>query len=83
MIIFIAMSKSELKEILKARIDALEDESLIQRILEMVAEEGPVYILSKEQIARIEKARQEVAEGKVISNEEAQKEIDEWLKKQG
>jgi RAB protein geranylgeranyltransferase component A len=68
------MSKLELqKEQLHHKIDAINDERLLQKIIDMVNEEDIVW-------QRVEKGRQELADGKIISHEEAKKRTEEWLK---
>ncbi len=68
------MSKLELqKEQLHHKIDAINDERLLQKIIDMVNEEDIVW-------QRVEKGRQELADGKIISHEEAKKRAEEWLK---
>ena len=68
------------KELLQEKIKNIDDEQLIERILNMVNEEAPVYELSEEQKRRILKGKQEIAEGKGISNEEVKRRTAEWLK---
>ncbi|HRG90049.1 MAG TPA: hypothetical protein PLW44_13580 [Chitinophagales bacterium] len=68
------MSKLELqKEQLHHKIDAINDERLLQKIIDMVNEEDVVW-------QRIEKGRKEFAEGKTISHDEAKIRTEEWLK---
>lgn len=68
------MSKLELqKEQLHHKIDAINDERLLQKIIDMVNKEDIVW-------QRVEKGRQELADGKIISHEEAKKRTEEWLK---
>jgi hypothetical protein len=45
----------------------------------MVCEEDMIYKLSDEQKLRIDQGQQEVREGKVISNEEANRQAKEWF----
>lgn len=67
------MSKIEIqKEQLHHKIDAINDERLLQKIIDMVNEEDVVW-------QRVEKGRQEFADGKIISHEEAKKRTAEWL----
>ena len=75
------MSTAELKINLINRITNLKDAYLveeIQRWLDFELEED-VYKLSKEQAHRIMKAKKEYAEGKVISERQANLEIEQWL----
>ncbi len=74
------MSKKEFqKEQLHFRIEAIEDEKLLQKILDMVNEEAPVYKVSDAQRVAIQRGLDDVKAGRVISNEQAEKEMDEWL----
>lgn len=75
------MSSLELKEKIQKRLDEIDDESLLEEIYFMVCEDDMPYNLSDEQKLRIEHARKEIKEGKVISNEEANRQAKEWLKK--
>ena len=75
------MSGLELKEKIQKRLIEIDDEALLNEIYQMVCEDDPVYKLSDEQKLRIEQGRQEIKEGKVISNEEANRQAKEWLKR--
>lgn len=75
------MSKAELKEQLKQRINLIDDEPFLQKILDMVNEEAPVYKLSDAQRASIQRGLDDVKAGRVTSDEDFQKELDEWLGK--
>lgn len=74
------MSKKEFqKEQLHYRIEAIEDEKLLQKILDIVNEEAPVYKVSDAQRAAIQRGLDDVKAGRVTSDEDFQKELDEWL----
>lgn len=74
------MSKLELqKEQLHYRIEAIDDEKLLQKILDLVNEEAPVYKVSDAQRAAIQRGLDDVKAGRVTSDEDFQKELDEWL----
>jgi hypothetical protein len=75
------MSGLELKEKIQKRLIEIEDEALLNEIYQMVCEDDAVYKLSDEQKLRVEEGRQQIKEGKVISNEEANRQAKEWLKK--
>jgi len=74
------MSAIELKEKIQKRLTEIEDEALLEEIYQMVCEDQEPYLLSPTQKERIDQARQEIKEGKVISNEEANRQAREWLK---
>ncbi|KEY19772.1 hypothetical protein [Kaistella antarctica] len=75
------MSTAELKLDLISQIAGLTDKVKLRELMELLKfqTEESLYITSKEEKSLIAEARQEVAEGKVFTNEEVQKEIKEWL----
>ena len=78
------MSTTELKRKLIAKISESNDPNLLKevfRLLEIESEDIEIHKLSVDQRKRIDKAREEIKDGKFISNDEADTEIDEWLKK--
>lgn len=75
------MSTVELKEKIQKRLSEIDNEALLQEIYDLVCEDQEPYILSAEQKLRIEKARKEIQEGQIISEEEANRKTEEWLKK--
>lgn len=73
---------TKLQEILIQKISSTTDERILQevnRLLETGANEG-IYQLTPEQIAGIEESREQIKSGQYLTNEEANKEIQEWLK---
>jgi len=76
------MSPIDLKNIVKEKIDNLEDVELLQDILSIInnEENTEIIALTKEQEAAVENGLEDIKNGNVISNEIANKEIDEWLK---
>jgi len=78
------MSIIELKKKLINRIRESENPNLLKevfRLLEIESEDIDIYKLSEEQKKGIDKAREEIKKGKFIPNDEADREIDEWLKR--
>ena len=75
------MSTAELKLDLISQIAGLTDKVKLRELMELLKfqTEESLYITSKEEKTVIAEARQEVAEGKVFTNEDVQKEIKEWL----
>jgi len=77
------METAELKKKLIAKINTTEDNEVLEsvmRILEFHTEEN-VYILNDMQIAAIEEAEEDYRNGRFLTNEEANAEIEKWLKK--
>jgi predicted transcriptional regulator len=73
---------TKLQEILIKKISSTTDERILQevnRLLETGADED-IYQLTPEQIAGIEESREQIKNGQFLTNEEANKEIQEWLK---
>ena len=75
------MSTAELKLDLISQIAGLTDKVKLRELMQLLKfqTEESLYITSEEEKAIIAEARQEIAEGKVLTNEEVQKEIKEWL----
>jgi hypothetical protein len=78
------MSTVELRKRLIDKIQKTEDDQLLEevyRLLDMEVEELDIYMLSDAQMAAIELSRQQIKEGKYLTDEQANQEIDEWLEK--
>lgn len=78
------MSSAEIKEALIKKIEATNDESLLSYALELLSQGERVspFALSAEQKKSIEKGLHEAKEGKVVTDEAFQKELEEWLGKE-
>lgn len=75
------MSTAELKRDLINRITNLKDDQLIkdiQKLLDFELEQGE-YQLTSQQLHRIEEANAEYSEGKVLTNDAANEQIQKWL----
>lgn len=78
------MSTIELRKRLIDKIQKTDDDMLLEeayRLLEMEVDELDIYSLSNSQKEAIELSRQQIKEGKYLTDEQANKEIDEWLEK--
>jgi predicted transcriptional regulator len=78
------MSTTELRKRLVERIQSTSDETVLEeiyRILEVSSEEENPIVLSGEQKAKIEEGLKDIEEGRYLTNDQANKEIEEWLKK--
>ena len=76
------MSTLELKKLLISKIDDIDDEELLKavyKLLDYKSTSGDVYVLNKDEGKEIDDGLQQVRDGKTISDEDVQKEIDEWL----
>jgi len=78
------MTTIELKKKLIKRINKIEDELLLQdisRLIDIDEDESDIYYFTEEENSAIEEARQAYARGEFLTEEEANKEVDEWLGK--
>ena len=78
------MSTKELKKKLIEKIEKTESNELLAeayRLLELGTEDIETYSLSDEQKDAVEEARQQIRDGKFLTNDDANREIDEWLGK--
>ena len=78
------MSAIELRKKLIEKIAKTENEDLlneIYRLLEMETSDIEIYKVSSDQMDAITEARNQIKNGEFLTDEEADKEIDEWLKK--
>lgn len=77
------MSTLELKEKLIREINQVEDVQLLRILYNILTtrEHEEVYQLNDSQIAAIEEAREQYRKGEYYTNEEVDREIEEWLKK--
>ena len=75
------MSTKELKKKLITRIQEEGNNDLLERAMHLFesASSESIYELNQEQIAAITEAREQVANGDYLTNEESNAEIDEWL----
>lgn len=76
------MSGAELKKRLIERIQKIDDVNLLGeafRLLQPKSDDIDVYRLSEEQRAAVNEAREQYARGEFLTDDEANKNIDEWL----
>ncbi|MFM9840517.1 MAG: hypothetical protein ACKVOQ_19775 [Cyclobacteriaceae bacterium] len=78
------MSATELKEKVISKIQGMEDQLIIEEVYQLLQasiDDREPYQLSDEQLAVVNEAREQVRMGKFLTDEEANREIDEWLGK--
>jgi predicted transcriptional regulator len=76
------MTTLELKKKLIKRINNIDDELLLQEMSRLAGigdQESDIYYFTEEESSAIEEARESYARGEFLTNEEANKEVDEWL----
>jgi len=75
------MGTIELRHVITEQLSKIEDESFLnalKTIIESKVPGGP-YKLSEYEKSRIYRGREDLKNGKTISNEDVQQEIDQWL----
>jgi hypothetical protein len=78
------MSTIELRKLLIEKIQLTDDDKLLEEaswLLEVEIEESDAYILNDKQKEAIEEARKQIINGEYLTDQESNKEIDEWLSK--
>lgn len=78
------MSTTELRKRLIEKIQKTDNKNILEeayRLLERETEDIEVYELSHDQKKAVGEAKQQIKEGKFLTNDQADKEIDEWLSK--
>ena len=78
------MSAVELKKRLIDKIQKTENEDLLEeayRLLQLETEDIEIYKLTGDQKKAIDEARNQIKNGQFLTDEQVNKEIDEWLKK--
>jgi len=78
------MSTVELRKRLIEKIQKTENENLLleaYRLLELETEDLEVYKLSDEQVNVVNEAREQIKNGQYLTDDQANKDIDEWLNK--
>ncbi len=78
------MSTIELRKLLIKKIQLTDNDKLLEeasRLLEVEIEESDVYVLNDKQKEDIEEGRKQIINGEYLTDEESNKEIDEWLSK--
>jgi hypothetical protein len=78
------MSVTELQQKLIDKISTTNDVDLLEDIYSFIGideEVGKLYTLSDKQISSIEQSQQQIKDGNYFTNDDVNKEIDEWLEK--
>jgi len=78
------MSAIEIREKLISQIKLSENEPLLEELYHFLNQDNSIqksYRLNKEQALAVEEARDQFKKGRYFSNEEANQDIEKWLKK--
>ena len=75
------MSTLELRQVITEYLAHIEDAALLKAIKTMIESRvsDGTYMLSEDQIKRVEEGREQLEQGTTISNESLKLEIDLWL----
>lgn len=75
------MSTVELRHIITEHLSHIDDVSFLKAIKTIIESKASecTYKLSEHQKKRIDLARQQLKSGQTISNDDLQKEVDQWL----
>jgi len=76
------MSTAELKNLLIHRIAAINDKTLLDAIKTLIdtKSEQQIYQTTPEQRRSIEEGQAQIERGEYLTNDQVEKEIDQWLK---
>lgn len=77
------MSTEQLKNLVIDKISGMEDENFlraIKTILDTNTANASIYQLTEEQQAKVKTGLDQLAQGKILTNEDLEKAADEWLK---
>lgn len=80
------MSSAELKKRLIDKIEKTDNENLLEeafRLLQLESEDIEVYKLSDEQKSATNGAREQIKRSEFLTDDEANKDINEWLRNSG
>ncbi len=77
------MGTTELKKNIISKISDSEDNQLLEDILRMIDLHSglPVFELSSEQRVEALKGREQIQNGKFLTNEQVEKDLEKWLNK--
>jgi predicted transcriptional regulator len=74
-----------IKQLIIDRISEIENESILQEILALITAETEVtetYTLNPQQESKVNEGLEDISKGRTMTQEESEKFISEWLKKQ-
>ena len=78
------MSTAEFKKNLIEKIKKIDNEDLlndVNRLIDLETSNDDIYVLNEEEEQAIAEAENQIKNGRFLTNEEAKKDIAEWLKK--
>lgn len=77
------MEIAELKKKLIAKINLIDNNEILESMMSIleIHNKQDVYVLNEAQLAAIEEAREDYRNGRFLTNDEANAEIEKWLRK--
>ena len=78
------MTTKELKHTVIDKVNEIEDETLLNDLIKLIDDnslDNNIYQLSSNHKSAIDKANKQIENGDYVTNEQSNKEIDEWLNK--
>lgn len=76
------MTTIQLKTRIQERLDRTQDTLLLEAIYDMLGGSDEVVKFTPEQHARVMRGLEQMRNGQVVSEEEADREIEEWLREE-
>lgn len=78
------MSTLELKLAIYDKLKSVEDDSLLEKIMKLLktVDENKIYHLNEQELNMVKEGEEDIKFGRVISQEQLDKEDLEWLSKQ-
>lgn len=73
------MKAIALKKYLVSKINLIDDDSVLDKIKEIVDKKETVYMLSDYQLEKLAKSRKQIEEGNFLTQDEMDKKVEEWL----
>lgn len=74
------MTAVALKKYLVSKINLLEDDSVLDQIKRIVDKNERVYVISDEQLEKLNQSRKQFTAGNFLSQEDVDLEVGKWLK---
>ena len=76
------MSTLELKLAIYDKLKSVEDDGLLERIMNLLNNDNEIYHLNESELKMVKEGEEDIKFGRVITQEQLDKEDLEWLSKQ-
>ena len=76
------MSTLELKLAIYDKLKSVEDDGLLEKIMNLLNNENEIYHLNESELKMVKEGEEDIKFGRVITQEQLDKEDLEWLSKQ-